>query len=108
MRDRGDTSVCVVAEDEGELIGVAWLVIFERVPTPDEKRRLSGDIQSVYVEPGHRGRGIGQHLVRVVCSIADERGIPRLTVHSSRRAVPIYERVGFQHSDVLLQREAGA
>jgi N-acetylglutamate synthase-like GNAT family acetyltransferase len=50
--------------------------------------------------------GIGEQLVRTLCAAADELGIPRLTVHSSHRAVALYERVGFEHSGVLLQRDA--
>lgn len=96
--------VCAVADLDGELVGMAWLVAYERVPNPDDSRRLSGDLQSVFVVPERRNQGIGELLVRFACSLADERGIGKLTVDANERAAPFYLRLGFRRSGVLLQR----
>ncbi|MGW0372032.1 GNAT family N-acetyltransferase [Streptomyces coeruleorubidus] len=77
-RDNAGSHRCmvVVRDDDGVVIGMAWLAVVQRVPTP----RASGDL-----------------------------GLERVTVHSSRRAIPAYARCGFQESPRLLQaRVAGA
>ncbi|WP_375388475.1 GNAT family N-acetyltransferase [uncultured Amnibacterium sp.] len=100
----GDRVICRVAAIGDELVGMTWLVVYERVPNFDARKRRAGDVQSTYVVPRRRGRGIGTALVRSVCDEADRRGIPRVTVASSAAAVPVYEAAGFQPAATLLDR----
>jgi GNAT superfamily N-acetyltransferase len=66
--------------------------------------RLSADIQSVFVLERERGRGIGSMLVSAATEHARSLGAGTVTVQSGRRAVPVYERLGFASSPQLLQR----
>lgn len=100
----GDRMICRVAVMQGTLVGMAWLVVFERVPDFVDRRRRTADLQSIYVIPSKRGHGIGLALVDAVCAEADRRGIPRVTVRSSTKAVALYESAGFQASAQLLDR----
>lgn len=100
----GDSLVCRVAEVNGALVGMAWMVIFERVPDIHNRKRLAGDIQSVFVASEYRGRGIGLALVRAVCETADILGIPRVTVSANEQAAPLYSRAGFTPSPILVER----
>jgi len=68
--------------------------------------RLSADVQSVFVLPEQRGRGIGSALVEAASEHAAHLGSLRTMVHSGRKAVPVYERLGFESSQQLLQRMA--
>ena len=104
MRSQGQALMCHVAEIGGELVGMAWLVLFERVPDIHDRIRLTGDIQSVYVLPQHRQRGIGTALVRSLTDAADERGVPRVTVSASAAAASIYSGEGFVTAPYLLER----
>ncbi len=88
-----------------EIIGMAWVALVPRVPRPGATSRLSADIQSVFVLPEHRGQGIGSALVEAASEHAAQRGSLRVTVHSGRKAVPVYERLGFESSRQLLQRQ---
>jgi hypothetical protein len=54
MRERRHT--VAVAELDGSLIGMGWLVIFERAPNIRDARRRIGNVQSVFVDEGHRCR----------------------------------------------------
>lgn len=83
---------------------MAWVALVARVPRPGETRRISADIQTVYVEPDYRGRGVGSALASAAVEHGEQAGAARVTVHSSRRAVPMYERIGFAASSRLLQR----
>jgi GNAT superfamily N-acetyltransferase len=85
-------------------VGMAWVALVPRVPRPGVTSRVSGDLQSVFVLPEHRGRGIGTALVRAATEHAERRGARRVTVHSAPMAVPLYERLGFAASRGSLQR----
>jgi GNAT superfamily N-acetyltransferase len=87
-----------------EIIGMAWVALVPRVPRPGATRRLVADIQSVFVIPKQRGQGIGSALVEAASEHATRLGSLRVTVHSGRTALPIYERLGFESSRQLLQR----
>jgi GNAT superfamily N-acetyltransferase len=96
----------VVAEVDGQLVGMGFLALLVRVPDVDHPRRADGDIQSVYVEPTLRGRGVGTQLVRELIAIADEMGCEKVTVQSSSRALSLYQHAGFDVSVRLLVRRS--
>ncbi|GAA2757604.1 GNAT family N-acetyltransferase [Actinopolymorpha rutila] len=100
--ERRDDFLAVVAVDEQQIVGLGFLALAGRVPVPGALDRRTGDIQSVYVLPDHRNQGIGSMVVRALVDCGRERGCSRVTVHSGRRAVPVYERAGFQHEPKLM------
>ncbi|WP_034272213.1 GNAT family N-acetyltransferase [Actinospica robiniae] len=103
--DREDAHFAFVARLAGpEIVAMAWVALVPRVPRPGAANRLSADIQSVFVLPEHRGRGIGSAVVDAAAQHATQLGAVRVTVHSGRRAVPVYERLGFASTRQLLQR----
>lgn len=104
IRRQGDSLVVEVAVADERVVGMAWMVLFERAPDFTDRRRLTADIQSVYVRPAHRNRGIGRRLVDSLCDAADARGVPRVLVTASARSVPLYNRSGFESSPLLLER----
>ncbi len=85
---------------------MAWLALVPRVPRPGTVTRYSGDVQSVFVVPRERGKGVGGALIAAATRHALELGAGRVTVHSGRKAVPLYERLGFASSPQLLQTPA--
>lgn len=84
-----------LAVTDGQACGMAWLLLFDRVPSPHLPGRPTGDVQSVYVEPALRNAGVGAALIAAVLTEARARGLHHVTVHSAGRAVPFYERCGF-------------
>jgi GNAT superfamily N-acetyltransferase len=106
--DHHDSHLPFIARAHGsEVVGMVWLALVARVPRPGTTARRSADIQSLFVLPERRGRGIGSRLVQAASEHAWRLGAARVTVQSGRRAVPVYERVGFASSRQLLQRVAG-
>jgi GNAT superfamily N-acetyltransferase len=98
-----------VARTSGsDVVGMAWLAVVPRVPRPGRLARLSADVQSVFVLPEQRGKGIGGALVRAVTDHALRLGAEHVAVHSSEGAVTLYERLGFASSPLLLQTPAPA
>jgi GNAT superfamily N-acetyltransferase len=105
--EHDDSHLAFVARlAESEVVGMAWLALVPRPPRPGATTRRSADIQSVFVVPEQRGKRIGSALVQAASEHAFGLGASRVTVHSGRKAVPVYERLGFEPSRQLLQREA--
>ncbi|MGW3965253.1 GNAT family N-acetyltransferase [Amycolatopsis sp. NPDC005003] len=102
-RENAATHRCLVLVRAGRVLGMAFLAITPRVPTPSAPSRAAGDVQSVYVVPEARDGGLGGQLIDGVLRLAAELGLERVTVHSSPRAVPAYERRGFAVAPELLQ-----
>lgn len=102
---RQDSHLAFVARlRRPEIVGMAWVALVPRVPRPGATSRLSADIQSVFVLPDQRGQGIGSALVEAASEHATHLGALRVTVQSGRRAVPVYERLGFESSRQFLRR----
>ncbi|MFF5989870.1 GNAT family N-acetyltransferase [Prauserella flavalba] len=104
-RENAATHRCLVAVRAGEVVGMAWLAVLPRVPTPRALERASGDLQCAYVAPHERDNGVGGRLIDGVLTLARELGLERVTVHSSARAVAAYSRHGFAVSPRLLQAD---
>ena len=97
-----DTHLPFVAEVDGYVVGSAWLLVAERVPSNESPDRRYGDVQSVMVREEHRSRGIGAALMAAILAEARTRNLVHVTVHSGRRAVDFYLRNGFSHHRQLL------
>jgi GNAT superfamily N-acetyltransferase len=63
-----------VAEDDGVVVGMAlWFLNFSTW------RGTHGIyLEDLYVQPGHRGRGLGKELLRTLAAVCVERGYSRL------------------------------
>ncbi|MFG2966305.1 MULTISPECIES: GNAT family N-acetyltransferase [unclassified Streptomyces] len=101
-RENTSSHRCMVVVRDEVIVGMAWLAVLARVPSPHHLRRASGDLQCVYVVPGERDGGLGGRLIDAVLDRARELGLERVTVHSSPRAISAYSRHGFESSPRLL------
>ena len=99
---RHSTHLPFLVEVRGCAVGMAWLVIIERVPGPENWKRLSGFLQSVYVTPEHRNGGLGSLLMQVLIEGAKREGLEYLSVHPSPLSFPFYRRLGFTGEGSLL------
>ncbi|WP_433176909.1 N-acetyltransferase family protein [Actinoallomurus sp. CA-150999] len=96
---------CLVMARGDVVIGMAWLVIVQRVPHPRVFERASGDVQCVYMLPEERNGGLGGRLIDAVLALGRDLGLERVTVHSSDQAISAYSRHGFTSSPRLLQAD---
>lgn len=102
------THIPFLAEVDDQIVGTAWLMLADRVPSPTRRHRRTGDVQSVYVVPELRSRGVGAQLVQAVLAEAHSLHLEHVTVHSSIRAMPLYQRSGFQPEQRWLQWQPDA
>lgn len=106
VRDFGKKSDdrCLVAEDDGKIVGAVWTRIMDDYGHLDE--RTPSLAISLYGE--YRGRGIGTQLMRRMqekLKAAGYQGIS-LSVQKANYALQMYRKVGFvpvaDHGDELL------
>lgn len=96
----------LVAETDGAVIAMAWIVAVSRLPDADRADVVHGDLQSVYVRPDCRNQGVGGQLVDYALTYAASVGISIVTVRAGRRSLALYERAGFRSAGRLLERSA--
>jgi GNAT superfamily N-acetyltransferase len=83
-RDRLEGEV-VVAEADGELVGVAAGAVFAG----------TGWVGGVAVVPAHRRAGLGGALTEAILGSLDGRGLGTVLLHATGLGRPVYERLGF-------------
>ncbi|SDK37153.1 Acetyltransferase (GNAT) domain-containing protein [Cryobacterium psychrotolerans] len=92
----------VVAVRNGIVVGMAWLAVLPRVPSPRATNRASGDVQCVYVVPEERNSNVGSKMMDAILDKARQLNLEHVTVHSSPEAIRLYERNGFTATSRLL------
>ena len=97
MQDR--TCMGVVAEDEGRVIADAVIYLFETMPDEVNVRGLTAMLYNVYTLPEYRGRGIMAQMLPEVIRLAREAGAVELKMTAEKKAIPLYERMGFHVND---------
>ncbi len=75
-----------VAVGDGQVLGFSVVL-----PGGDGRWELDG----LFVEPEHMGRGVGRLLVAGLAAMAMEAGVTRVDVTANPRAVGFYQRIGF-------------
>lgn len=85
-----------VAEAAGEPIGGVGLMVIDWPPHPahpQDSRR--GYVLNVFVEPGHRGRGVARALMEASDRAFAHRGLGYAILHATDSGRPLYERIGW-------------
>jgi GNAT superfamily N-acetyltransferase len=81
-----ENSYCLgVFADDGQLVGFARTIT---------DWATFGWIADVYIDRGHRGRGLGRWLVGTLRDRLEEAGVPRLIL-ATKDAHGVYEALGF-------------
>ena len=93
----GEADFCIVADDEGKVIGAVWTRIMNDYGHVDEE--IPSFAISLYKE--YRGQGIGTKLMKEMLYLLKEKGYKRasLAVQKANYAVKMYENVGFKAVD---------
>jgi ribosomal protein S18 acetylase RimI-like enzyme len=97
-----DDALVLVAEDEGEIVGMAYGEI--QVPSRFSDERAL-DVSGVVVRAGHRGRGVGRALVAEAAGFAAENGVGHVTLNTfaqNASAMGFWEAMGFSARVVQL------
>ena len=94
-----NTCLGVVAEDDGRVIADAVIYLFETMPDEVNVRGLTAMLYNVYTLPEYRGQGIMARMLPEVIRLAKEAGAVELKMTAEKKAIPLYERMGFHVND---------
>jgi GNAT superfamily N-acetyltransferase len=88
---------------DGAAIGMTWLALVDRIPSPEHFIRRSAYVQSTYVITQERSAGIGSELLKLLIVHARELGMEYVAVHPSERAFSLYKKMGFEETNRVLE-----
>ncbi len=90
----GRADHCLVAEDDGSVVGAVWTRIMNDYGHVDDETPSF----AISLYPDYRGRGIGTRLMRKMLALLRKNGWKRasLAVQKANYAVRMYEKVGFR------------
>ena len=93
----GRADHCIVAEDDGKVIGAVWTRIMNDYGHVDDD--TPSFAISLYSE--YRGQGIGTRMMKAMLALLSEKGFKQasLAVQKANYAVRMYENVGFRTID---------
>lgn len=93
----GRADYCIVADDEGKVVGAVWTRIMNDYGHIDDE--TPSFAISLYKE--YRGQGIGTKLMEEMLDFLKEKGYERasLAVQKANYAVKMYKNVGFKTVD---------
>jgi GNAT superfamily N-acetyltransferase len=86
---------------EGEAVGSGGVVIDQHIPGPANLSGQIGYIVTVVTLPRYRRQGIARRVMQVILEWLAERGIQRITLHTSDDGRSLYESLGFQPSNEM-------
>ena len=97
MRDH--TCLGVVAEVAGKVVADAVIYLFETMPDEVNVRGRTAMLYNVYTMPEYRGQGIMAQMLPEVIRLARDAGAVELKMTAEKKAIPLYERMGFHVND---------
>ena len=96
---RGENVIFVVRDEVGNVVGFSWIVLY------DPGTGLEGEVAELYVAEDHRGRGIGEMLVRRAVRLFAERRVTLAYVWTrpdNEAAIRLYRGAGFEPNRQLV------
>ena len=93
------TCLGVVAEVDGRVVADAVIYLFETMPDEVNVRGLTAMLYNVYTLPEYRGQGIMAQMLPKVIQLAKDAGAVELKMTAEKKAIPLYERMGFHIND---------
>ncbi|MDB5042345.1 MAG: GCN5-related N-acetyltransferase [Candidatus Eremiobacteraeota bacterium] len=102
------TYVAWIAEERGEPIASGAILVQLAIPRPGSDSERAGRVQSVYVVPPARRRGVARAVMDALLADARDLGLIWLSLHPSDEARGLYASMGFTAGDEMLLRLSGA
>ncbi len=90
-----DRFFAFLAEQEGEILSFGAMVI-KKIPGDfNQSSYLEGDILNMYTVPFARRKGISAIILQELVNEAHNRGISKISLHTSKEGEKLYRKFGF-------------
>jgi GNAT superfamily N-acetyltransferase len=87
---------CYFAEIDGKIVGGCSIVVFDILPSYVNTSGRVAYVQNMFVEPEHRGKGIGRDLVQHIEEEARNLNVSIIWLHATELGRPVYEKEGYR------------
>lgn len=88
---------------EGSPIGCGCAHYFIKLPTPENPSGKSLYILNMFTLEAHRGKGVAGLIIETIKDYAREIGIKRVWLNTSVSGKPLYEKLGFETMDDVME-----
>jgi GNAT superfamily N-acetyltransferase len=85
----------VVEEDRGAIVGGGGMTILPWPPGPRDMATRLGFVYNVYVEEGHRRRGVARRIMEAIHAFCRDHHITSVALNASRGGLPLYKEMGY-------------
>jgi GNAT superfamily N-acetyltransferase len=102
------TYAAFIAEENEQVLGSGGILVHTTIPRPGLISDRAGRVQSVYVLPPVRRRGIARAIMEHLLGYARETKLVALTLHPSDEARHLYTALGFEPVDEMALRFTGS
>ena len=96
-----DEPLCLVAEEDGEVLGCIAASFYDHFPSPKNPSGMKAEIHNFAVYEQYRGKGIGKALFACILRECRARDVGRISLYATAMGRPIYESFGFS-SEVIV------
>ena len=86
---------CWIAEREGTVIGGVWVQLIEKIPNPIAAPECYVYLTNFFVQPEHRGAGVGSQLLDAALSWSRSNNAELVLLWPTERSQTLYARRGF-------------
>lgn len=90
-----ESLLAVVAAENGEIVGTAFLTPQERPLKPGSPGTAIGYVTNMYTLPAHRRKGAGRAMLESLIALARQRGLAELDLTATEDGLPLYQAAGF-------------
>ena len=106
MRERlseGGRWRCWIAEREKTVVGGIWVQLIEKIPNPIAAPESYVYLTNFFVQPEHRGHGIGTQLLDAALSWSKSHNAELVLLWPTERSKTLYARHGFVAADDFME-----
>lgn len=87
--------IAIVAKVEGKAISYGGMIIKQIPGDFNKSSYLEGEILNMYTIPNARRQGVASLILRQLLQIAQEKGISKVALHTSKEGEELYRSFGF-------------
>lgn len=92
----GTDLLSYVADNDGEIVSIALLVIIQKPANPSFFTGKTGLLLNVYTLPAYREQGLATRIIQNLIAEARAFGLSYIDLDATEMGKPIYQKLGFE------------